>query len=74
MQHLVTDSYFSNTCAPLSQWDVPLKNIRALTLYTYKSAKRIFTTGSYTQHIIIMDVTDMTRVGTQQALFALQRS
>jgi hypothetical protein len=60
------DTYFPCTCVPLSQWDVPLKNIHALTLYTYKLVKRTFTTGSYVQYIIIMDVTDVTRLGNQQ--------
>jgi len=61
------DTYFPCTCVPLSQWDVSLKNIHALTLYTNKLVKRTFTTGSYIQHIIIMDVTDVTRLGNQQA-------
>jgi hypothetical protein len=39
----------------------------ALTLYTYKLVKRTFTTGSYVQLIIIMDVTDVTRFWNQEA-------
>jgi hypothetical protein len=63
----VIHTHSSYTCLPLSQWDVPLINIHALTLYTYKLPKTVFTTGSYIQHITNVNVTDVTRVCNQQA-------